>query len=116
MQKVFVIIVALIFYCRVLSTLANNVTQDGEDGNNFPTLPTFPSLPTMNGDAWNNSVQNITSLLYDSCNITSCNPVNYKHCYDDKAVQLVIHAIAVLLGIVSAFFGKHGCVYAAVMH
>lgn len=114
MQRGFVIIVALICYFRVPATFASNVTQNGGDGNNIPTLPTLPtlpSIPTTDSDAWNNSMQNVTSLLYDSCNITSCNPVHYKHCYDDKAVQLIIHAIAVLLGIVSAFFGKLGYVY-----
>ena len=85
-----------------------------EDRNNrFSTLSMLLSLLSTNSDVWNNSVQNITGLFYDSCNITSCNPVHYNHCYDDKVVQLVIHAIVILLGIVSAFFGNCGYVYAA---
>lgn len=104
MQKIAVIIFALFCCCQLPSTLANNLTQDGGDGDDVPTgFPTFHFSLT--------SSENVTNVLYDSCNITACNPVHYKHCYEDKAVQLVIHSIAVILGIVSAFFGKDGIYY-----
>ena len=114
MQKLVVTVFVFLCCYRVPSTLANNVTQDGGDGNNFPEIPSeipgVPSLPSDTGDkvrhALNDSAYNLTRLFYESCNITSCNPVHYKHCYDDKVPQLIIHAIAILLGIVFAFFGK----------
>lgn len=111
MQKLVVILFALFCCCRVPSSLANNVTQDGGDGFKVPTLPTeIPDIPSGTGDdirnALNDSVYNLTRLLYDSCNITSCNPVHYKHCYEGKVAQLIVHAVAVILGIVFAFFGK----------
>lgn len=109
MQRVAVIFI--LFCCsRVPSTLANNASHHGEDEDIIPNIPTslpssLPSIPDAK-NLLNNSVHNVTSLFYDNCNITSCNPVHYKHCYDDKAAQLIVHAIAILLGIVFAFFGK----------
>ena len=110
MQKL-VILFTLLCCCRVPSALANNVTQDGGDGIKAPTLPTeIPDIPSGTVDdirnALNDSAYNLTRLLYDSCNITSCNPVHYKHCYEGKVAQLIVHAVAVILGIVFAFFGK----------
>lgn len=108
MQKV-VIIVVLFCGCLVPSALANNVTTDDGNGLNIPTgIPTLTDpLPTEGvKEAWNKSINNFTHLFYETCNITSCNPLHYKHCYHDKVAQLIIHAIAVILGVVFAFFGK----------
>lgn len=112
MQKIVVIIFALLCCCRLPSTLASNVTQDGGDGIKLLTLPSeipdVTDIPTPNDiqNVLNESAHNLTALFYESCNITSCNPVHYKHCYEGKVAQLIIHAVAVLLGIVFAFFGK----------
>ena len=112
MQKLAVVIFVVLCCCRVPSTLAKNVTEDGGKGLDLPAILTedLPTIPPDTDDklkdAWNNSVRNFTNLLYDDCNITSCNPMDYKHCYEDKVPQLVIHAIAIILGIVFAFFGK----------
>ena len=100
-MKFAVIIVVLV--CFSSSCSANNASHG-----NFPTdLPTIP--PAMQDgvkDAWNKSLQNLTGLFYESCNITSCNPMNYRHCYEDKVPQLIVHGVALLIGIMFAYFGK----------
>ena len=111
MEK-FSVVIFVLFLCGVPSTtFAINVS------NILTDIPSdLPTLSTDQGDgvkdAWNSTLQNLTSLFYDdNCNITACNPIQYKDCYDDKEAQLVVHAIAVLLGTVLAFFGKERCNY-----
>lgn len=63
-------------------------------------------LPNDVEEAWNKSLRNLTSLLFENCNISSCNPVNYRHCYEDKVPQLIVHGFALIIGILFAYFGK----------
>ena len=104
-------VIIFVLFCFSSSCSANNASHGHyHEGNNhgIPTdLPTVP--PAMQDDvkdAWNKSLQNLTSLFFESCNITSCNPVNYRHCYEDKVPQLIVHFVALIIGIVFAYFGK----------
>ena len=96
----FAVVIFIVFCCRVPSTLANK----GIPTDNLPT--SLPEAGDKSRNTWNSTVRNLTNMLYENCNISSCNPMHYKHCYDDKVPQLVVHGIAVILGLVFAFFGK----------
>jgi len=61
----------------------------------------FPSHPNED-----NLDKNLSYVLFGDCNITSCNPVHYKRCYEDKVPQLIIHGVVLILGVVFAYFGE----------
>ena len=61
----------------------------------------FPSHPNEG-----NLDKNLSNVLFEDCNITSCNPVHYKRCYEDKVPQLIIHGLVLILGVLFAYFGE----------